>query len=297
MTVEVDLHLHTLASDGTLSPTQLVNLCAERGLKVIAISDHDSTEGLSEAYAAVQEYPDVEIIPAIELSTDVPGSEIHVLGYFIDTSDAAFQDTLKRFREGRYERGRLMVEKLVGLGYSITWERVREIAGDAAIGRPHIATAVVEAGYFEYSREVFDSLIGRNGPAYVERAKLTPEDAISMLRKNGAVPVMAHPTYSAVKSDRGDVQSLEETLAHLQARGLEGVEVFYGDYTREQVAYLKDIADNLGLIPCGGSDYHCSGNPGEPEPGSVGPPMQTVDRLRESHLGIRSAATAGRAPR
>ena len=295
MTVEVDLHLHTQASDGTLSPTQLVNLCAERGLKVIAISDHDSTEGLSEAYAAVREHPDVEIVPAIELSTDVPGSEIHILGYFIDTSDTAFQQTLARFREGRYERGRLMVEKLVELGYSITWERVQEIAGDASIGRPHIASAVVEAGYFEYSRDVFDSLIGRNGPAYVERAKLTPEDAIAMLRKNGATPVMAHPTYSAVKSDRGDVQSLEETLAHLQAHGLEGVEVFYGDYTREQVAHLKGIADNLGLIPCGGSDYHCSGNPGEPEPGSVGPPMQTVALLRESYLRIRGAATAGRA--
>ncbi len=296
MAVEVDLHLHTQASDGTLSPTELVGLCAERGLRIIAVSDHDSTEGLPEAYAAAERHPGLEIIPAIELSTDVPGSEIHVLGYFIDTGDSSFQRTLTRFREGRHERGRLMVEKLVELGYSISWERVREIAGDAAIGRPHIASAIVEAGYFKYSKDVFDSLIGRNGPAYVERAKLTPEDAIAMLRDNGAVPVMAHPTYSAVKSDRGDVQSLEETLAQLQARGLEGVEVFYGDYTREQVAYLKDIADNLGLIPCGGSDYHCSGNPGEPEPGSVGPPMQTVARLRESHLRIRSAATAGQAP-
>ncbi|MCY4654590.1 MAG: PHP domain-containing protein, partial [Dehalococcoidia bacterium] len=247
MAVEVDLHLHTLASDGTLSPTELVDLCAKRGLKTIAVSDHDSTEGLHEAYAAARKHHGLEIIPAIELSTDVPGSEIHVLGYFIDTGDTAFQQTLTRFREGRYERGRLMVEKLVELGYSISWERVREIAGDAAIGRPHIATAIVEAGYFKYSRDVFDSLIGRNGPAYVERAKLTPEDAIRMLRENGAVPVMAHPTYSAVKSDRGDVQSLEETLAHLKLQGLEGVEVFYGDYTPEQVSYLKDIADNLGL--------------------------------------------------
>ena len=293
MAVEVDLHLHTLASDGTLSPTELVDLCAKRGLKTIAVSDHDSTEGLQEAYAATWKHHGLEIIPAIELSTDVPGSEIHVLGYFIDTSDTAFQQTLTRFREGRYERGRLMVEKLVELGYSITWERVREISGDAAIGRPHIATAIVEAGYFKYSRDVFDSLIGRNGPAYVERAKLTPEDAVRMLRENGAVPVMAHPTYSAVKSDRGDVQSLEETLAHLKSHGLEGVEVFYGDYTPEQVSYLKDIADNLGLIACGGSDYHCSGNPDEPEPGSVGPPPQTVERLREAHHRIRGVPVSG----
>ena len=293
MAVEVDLHLHTQASDGNLSPTELVNLCAERGLKIIAISDHDSTEGLPEAYQAVQNHPGVEIIPAIELSTDVPGSEIHILGYFIDLEDMAFQRTLTRFREGRYERGRLMVEKLIELDYSITWERVREIAGDAAIGRPHIAAAIVESGYFQYSKDVFDSLIGRNGPAYVERPKLTPEDAIRMLRENGAVPVMAHPTYSAVKSDRGDVQSLEETLAHLQQYGLEGVEVFYGDYTPEQVAYLKGVADNLGLIPCGGSDYHCSGNPGEPEPGSVGPPMQTVARLREARRGVMALPVPG----
>ena len=113
MAVEVDLHLHTQASDGTLSPTELVDLCAERGLRIIAVSDHDSTEGLREAYAAAERHSGLEIIPAIELSTDVPGSEIHILGYFIDTSDAAFQQTLKRFREGRYERGRLMVEKLV----------------------------------------------------------------------------------------------------------------------------------------------------------------------------------------
>ena len=107
MAVEVDLHLHTQASDGNLSPAELVDLCAERGLKVIAVSDHDSSEGLPEAYAAAERHPGLEIIPAIELSTDVPGSEIHVLGYFIDTGDAEFQRTLRRFREGRYERGRL----------------------------------------------------------------------------------------------------------------------------------------------------------------------------------------------
>ena len=130
----------------------------------------------------------------------------------------------------------------------------------------------MEAGYFEYPNQVFDKLIGRDGPAYVERAKLTPEDAIDLLRKNGAVPVMAHPTYSRVKSDRGEVQSMEETVASLKEHGLEGVEVFYGDYTPEQVARLESLARSLDLIPCGGSDYHCSGNPGEPEPGTVGSP-------------------------
>ena len=146
MPIEVDLHLHTRASDGTLTPTELVNLCAERGLKVIAISDHDSTEGLAEACEAATRHESLQVLPAIELSTDIPGSEIHLLGYHLDTSDPDFQATLARFREGRYERGRLMVERINQLGYDILWERVRETAGDAAIGRPHIAAVMVEAG-------------------------------------------------------------------------------------------------------------------------------------------------------
>ena len=292
MTIQVDLHLHTTASDGTLTPAQLIDLCASRGLKVVAISDHDSTEGLPAAIAAAKSHMGLRVIPAIELSTDVPGSEIHVLGYFIDTSDADFQRTLTRFREGRFDRAQGMVRRLNELGYSITWERVQEIAGDASIGRPHIASAIVEAGYFEYPNQVFDNLIGRDGPAYVERAKLTPEDAIALLRKNGAVPVMAHPTYSRVKSDRGEVQSMEETVAGLKEHGLEGVEVFYGDYTPQQVARLESLARSLDLIPCGGSDYHCSGNPGEPEPGTVGPPMETVERLEAAHAQIAKTARA-----
>ncbi len=286
MTIEVDLHLHTRASDGTLTPTELVELCGSRGLKTIAISDHDSTEGLVEAFAAAERIPDLRVIPAIELSTDVPGSEIHILGYFIDTSDEEFQNTLARFREGRYDRGRAMVERLNSMGYAIEWSRVQQIAGDASIGRPHIASAMVEAGYYKYPNQVFDELIGREGPAYVERMKLTPEDAIRMLLDNGAAPVMAHPTYSEIKSSRGEVQQLDLTIRQLKEHGLVGVEVFYGDYTPDQVGNLKRIADELDLIPCGGSDYHGSGNPGEPEPGTVGPPTYTVERLEAAHKDI-----------
>ena len=289
MTIEVDLHLHTRASDGTLTPSELVDLCAARGLNVIAISDHDSTEGLTEAFASAESHPDLRVIPAIELSTDVPGSEIHILGYFIDASDVDFQETLRRFREGRFDRGRAMVERLDSMGYDIEWSRVQQIAGDASIGRPHIASAMVEAGYFKYPNQVFDELIGRDGPAYVERMKLTPEDAIRMLRRNGAAPVMAHPTYSQIKSSRGEVQQLDTTVRQMKEYGIVGIEVFYGDYTPDQVAHLNRIADELDLIPCGGSDYHCSGNPGEPEPGSVGPPMETVSRLEAAHVDIARA--------
>ena len=277
----VDLHLHTTFSDGRLTPTQLVRLCAQRGLEVISISDHDSTEGIPEALEAAREFPGLTIIPGIELSTDIPGSEIHILGYFVDYQETGFQRLLRSFRAGRQERARGMVEKLNELGgFNISWERVEQLSDGGAIGRPHIAQAMVEAGYVQYPREAFDKYIGRNGPAYVERTKLTPVEAIGILIDNGAVPVMAHPTYAASKSDRDEVSDLREILAELKSAGLIGMEVHYGDYPPEQIERLAGLADELGLVPCGGSDYHASGNPGEPEPGSVGPPMETFHRIR-----------------
>ncbi|MCH7746307.1 MAG: PHP domain-containing protein, partial [Chloroflexi bacterium] len=269
---EIDLHLHTTRSDGTLTPTELVRMCAERGLRIISITDHDSTEGLSEAYEAASSFPQLTIIPGIELSTDIPGNEIHVLGYFVDYESPDFQAVLERFREGREDRGRKMVEKLNELGVNISWARVQEISDGGSIGRPHIAQAMVEDGYVQYPKDAFDKYLGRNGVAYVDRLKLTPADAVQILIDNGALPVMAHPTYSASKSGMDEVDSLEETIAELKEAGLVGMEVYYKDYTPEQTERLAALADKLGLIPCGGTDYHAAGNPGEPEPGSVGPP-------------------------
>ncbi|MDA0769824.1 MAG: hypothetical protein BZY79_01845 [SAR202 cluster bacterium Casp-Chloro-G4] len=277
--IEADLHLHTTFSDGTMTPTALINLCVERGLKVISISDHDTTNGLPETFEVAKSHPDLKIIPGIELSTDVPGGEIHVLGYFVDHNDSELQKVLQTFRDSREGRAEGMVKKLNEMDINITWERVKEIAGEASIGRPHIASALVEAGYVEYPKDAFDKYIGREGPAYVERMKLTPEDAIKLLLHHGAVPVMAHPTYSASKSDRDEVGSLTETLAGLKEAGLVGMEVYYGDYTPHQISYLKELSEKFDLIPCGGSDYHASGNPDEPEPGMAGPPLSTVEAL------------------
>ena len=277
---EVDLHLHTTFSDGTLTPTEMVELCVQRGLKVICISDHDTTDGLAETFEAASRYPGLTVIPGMELSTDVPDGEVHVLGYFLDVEDAALQRVLRRFRQGREGRAEKMVGKLNQLGLDISWDRVREIAGEGAIGRPHIAQALVEAGYVQYPKDAFDKYISRSGPAYVERMKFTPEEAIRLIRDHGALPVMAHPTYSASKSDRDGVSSLRHVLAELKLAGLVGMEVYYGDYTPEQVDELAALAKEFDLIPCGGSDYHASGNPGEPEPGSVGPPISTVEALQ-----------------
>ena len=273
---EVDLHLHTTHSDGTLSPTELVDLCAQNGLKVIAISDHDSTEGVAEAQVAAIKHG-IEIIPAIELSTDVPDNEIHMLGYFIDMDDADFQDLLREFRAGREDRGRKMVERLVDLGLDITWEEVEHIADGGAVGRPHIAQAMIERGYVSVWQEAFDKYIGRTGPAYVERTRLEPEDAVRVLLDNGALPVMAHPLYY----EREDTQKLRNLVASLKEAGMIGLEVHYGEFSESEIDMLANIASELDLVPCGGSDYHASGKPGEIIPGEAGPPMSTVEALRE----------------
>ena len=278
--VEVDLHLHTTFSDGTLTPTELVRLCAGRGLKQIAITDHDSIEGIPEAVEAAREFPGLKIIPGVELSTDVPEGEVHLLGLFVNDQDLEFRRMLVRFREGRSERGFKIVERLHEMGVTVSWERVRDLSDGGAIGRPHIAQALVEAGYVQYPREAFDKYIGRDGPAYVERVRLTPVEAVEKVARNGALPVMAHPMYSIASDHPDEVAKLRRTVEELKDAGLVGIEVYYGDYPPEQVELLAAMAQELRLVPCGGSDYHAVGNPGEPEPGSVGPPAKTATALR-----------------
>ena len=281
MSALVDLHLHTTASDGRLSPTELIHLLASQGLKQVAISDHDTTEGLAEAFAAAEEFPDMRIIPAIELGTDIPGDEVHMLGYFLRHEDEELQKILREFRMGRLERGRMMVEKLATLGINIEWERVQEIAGEGSVGRPHIALAMVEKGYCKEPKDAFPEYLGRNGSAYVERSKMTPPEAVEMLIRFGAVPVLAHPAY---------LNDMETTIAELAEAGIVGLEVHYAQFSPETVQQLAGLADRYGLIPCGGSDYHGLGNEGEPLPGTLGPPPETVGLLEEAASKIVAAA-------
>lgn len=273
MSAEVDLHLHTTASDGRLSPAELVRLIAECGLKQVSISDHDTTEGLAEAYQEAEKFPGLRIIPGIELSTNIPGDEIHMLGYFIEYHDDEFQGILKKFRAGRIDRAQEMVERLAALGIILEWDRVQEIAGDGSVGRPHIALAMVEKGYCNEPKDAFPEYLGRNGLAYVERAKTTPEEAIQMLRRVGGVPVLAHPAY---------LSDLEGNIGRLKAAGLVGMEVYYAKFDQDTVRHLKRLADQYGLIPCGGSDYHGLGNADDALPGAAGPPASTVEQLEEA---------------
>ncbi len=274
----VDLHLHTTASDGRLSPTELVQLVASQGLKQVAISDHDTTEGLAEAFYAAREFPDLRIIPAIEISTDIPGDEVHMLGYFLNHEDPELQALLGRFRDGRLERGKAMVDKLATLGIHVDWDRVKEIAGDGAVGRPHIALAMVEKGYCKEPKDAFPEYLGRNGLAYVERTKMSPDQAVNLLVRFGAVPVLAHPAY---------LVDMEPAIALLKDVGLMGMEVHYAQYDSKTVNRLAELAEEYDLIPCGGSDYHGLGNTGELLPGTLGPPLETVERLEDAAHKLR----------
>ena len=183
----VDLHTHTTASDGSLTPTQLVAEAASLAMQTIAVTDHDTTAGLEEALAAGARYG-VEVIPGVEINTDVPGGEVHVLGYFINSADAGFRTALARLREGRAGRGRRMVEKLQQLGLPITWEQVQAIAGEAAVGRPHVAQALLQNRAVGTIGEAFERYIGRAGPAYVERLKFSPAEATELIAGAGGVP-------------------------------------------------------------------------------------------------------------
>ena len=268
MTSRADFHTHTNASDGRLTPSALVRLAASRGLNVLSVTDHDSTEGIAEALAAATLIPGFTLVPGIEMSTDIPGDEIHVLGYFLDYEDPAFQATLTKLRTARRDRGRMMVEKLHAMGIDIPWERVEQLAGDGSVGRPHVAQALVEFGRVATFQEAFERYIGRNGPAYVERMKLTPVEAIAMLAEAGALPVLAHPA---------SLSNLDHLLSQLKAAGMVGVEVYYQDYDRNTCARLVAAADRHDLLKIGGSDFHGIGGERERLPGDIPLPDGAID--------------------
>ena len=267
---KVDLHLHSTASDGRFSPEAIVRKAAELGLSVIALADHDSVDGIVPALEAAEKFPQLKMIPAVEVSTDVPSGEVHVLGYFIDYTSQELAGALAKFRNSRERRAQGMVVKLADLGVHIDWQRVREIAGDGTIARPHVAQAMLEKGYITSIREAFDKYIARDGPAYVEREKLTPVEAVALVVRTDGLPVMAHPL---------TVADPEAVVIELKAAGLVGIEAYYAGYTIDEISRLASLADRHGLIATGGSDYHGLGDIGETMIGGVDVPMASVERL------------------
>ena len=268
--MSADLHLHSTVSDGLLAPAELVHEAYGAGVRIMALTDHDATDGIPEAEAAAREHADLTLIHGIELSTDVEEGEVHILGYFLNIADADLQRTLAGFRDDRVDRARGMLDKLAGLGCPLDWQRVREIAGDGAIGRPHIAEAMLERGYVETIREAFDRYLGRSGPAYVERRKLLPVEAVEIIRRFGGISALAHPRETA---------GLETLLPTLVEAGLTGMEVYYGLYADDERARFGEIAEAHRLLALGGSDYHGPGRAAECPLGGSRTPLEAGEAL------------------
>jgi predicted metal-dependent phosphoesterase TrpH len=276
----IDLHTHSTASDGLYAPSELLRQAHEIGLRVLALTDHDSTDGLDEAEVAAQQLG-IDLIPGIELNTDVNNEEIHVLGYYLDYQRPEFQAVLKVLRDARERRGQRMVERLNEQGVAISWERVRELA-QGAVGRPHVAQALVEAGYVSSIPEAFAKYIGKGGPGYVPRYKLTPVDAVRLIRSANGLPVMAHPLTTP------GLDALRVWLPELVTNGLVGLETYYGPYTEEEVVQLHNLAEEYHLIPTGGTDFHGPGIHPIPLGGRF-VPHEAVARLKaeaEKRVGL-----------
>ncbi|MGQ0548268.1 MAG: PHP domain-containing protein [Armatimonadota bacterium] len=245
--MRIDLHTHTTASDGMLDAPALIAEAAARSVRLMAVTDHDTTASVEEAVrAGSSAAAGIEVWPAVELSCDVDAGEVHVLGYFVDVRLVWFQTLLERLREGRLHRAERMVERLIELGAPVEFARVEALAAGGAIGRPHVARALVEAGRVRDVTEAFERYIGRNGPAYVERLKVTPADAVAVIRAAGGLAVLAHP---------GWAQS-DGMIPDLVASGLDGIEVYYPDHSPALVEHYTALARRHGLLITGGTDFH-----------------------------------------
>jgi predicted metal-dependent phosphoesterase TrpH len=275
----IDLHTHSLRSDGAYEPADLVARAAARGVTIQALADHDTLAGAAEAVAAGERLG-VRVIPSTEVNTESEWGDAHILGYFLDPDDTALEDRLRWLRENRGRRIELMVEKLNALGYPIALARVMEIAQGGSLGRPHLAQALFEAGHVPSYDSAFDTLISKDAPAYVSRVGLTPLEAVELVVAHGGVPSLAHPF---------TVIGLEELMPKLVAAGLAGIETYYGSHPPAMTAVCLALARRYDLVPTGGSDFHGRGEHGAPLGGVFVPP-ETIPAL-EARRRARPAAT------
>lgn len=267
----IDLHTHSIASDGALTPAELIARAGERGVRIQALADHDTLLGVAEAVAE-GERRGVRVIPATELNTESEWGDVHVLAYFVDPHDVALEARLRELRDNRGRRIDLMVEKLNALGYAVSLDRVREIARGGSLGRPHLAQALFEAGHVPTYDSAFETLLSKDAPAYVSRVGLAPLEAVALVRSHGGVPSLAHP---------GTVIDLERLLPLLVREGLVGMECYYPSHTPAFTALCVRLCVRYGLVPTGGSDFHGRGDHGS-DLGGVFVPPECVASL-ESH--------------
>lgn len=272
----IDLHCHSTFSDGSLTPEDLIQEAKRGGITGLALTDHDTTAGVPrfiEAASAVGIRP----VAGVEISADSKGGTMHMLGYLIDPAATLLNERLQWMRDGRETRNAEILKKLQALGFSITWDEVASYAGEDVVGRPHFAQALLAKGYVTDKNQAFDKYLGKGKAAYVDRCRLTAEDAVELIRSAGGVSVLAHPFTLNLGTE-----ALDQLLGELRAKGLGGVETYYSEHTREMVeSYLK-LAVKHDLVPTGGSDFHGALTPDIKLGrgfGSLKVPEDTIDRL------------------
>ena len=265
--MRADLHVHTTASDGTLTPCQTVERAWRNGVDILAIADHDSIDGLVDARITARAHG-ILLVNAVELSANLLGKDIHILGYFVEPCSHELAVCLSALRDARKKRACAIVEALAADGFGITIDDVTDISGTGAVGRSHIARALVEIGRVKSVKEAFEGLIGRGRPYYVAKESAPPSEVITQLRSLRAVPVVAHP----------GITGIEEDIPEMIQAGLLGIEAYHADHTPEQMKVYAGLAQRSGLLVTGGSDFHGPAGP-NPDIGSVDVPESAVRSL------------------
>ncbi len=274
----VDLHLHSTASDGVFTPSEVVRLSLERELAVIALTDHDTLSGVAEAQRAARA-TGLEVVPGVEVNAEGEWGDVHFLGYFVDPDRGPLCAMLRDIREARVARARAMVERLREMGMALDWAEVQTLATGDSVGRPHVARALARRGYVHTVPEAFDRFIGNDGPAYVPRPRLTPPEVIQAILDSGGVPVIAHPAHTG--------PAVVARIPEFAGYGLQGVEVYYPLHPPETVERLLGLCREHGLLATGGSDFHGLGIKEGTQLGSVYVPCECVERLREAAAAQR----------
>ena len=276
----IDLHSHSTASDGMLTPTELVQYAKEKDLDAIALTDHDTSEGVEEATKAGKECG-IEIVPGIEISAEYPEHTMHILGYYIDFKDQTFIDNISVLQKSRAERNPRIVNNLQKLGINIEYDEILKEAGSGQVGRPHFAKVLLNKGYVKTNKEAFNKYLKKGAPGYEEKFRFQPEDAISHILNAGGIPVLAHPSTLKCKTD----EEIETQVKKLLDYGLKGIEVYYSDHKPAQIELYTNLADKYGLLITGGSDFHGHNIKGidlGTGKGKLNVPYELLQKMKES---------------
>lgn len=278
----VDLHVHSDKSDGSMTPAALTAYAAKKGLRAFALTDHDTVDGLSEALEAAKDYPDLEVIPGIELSTEYKGRDIHIVGLYIRYEDPVFRKHLADFRASRILRNEKMCKNLADAGIDISFDKLQAEFAGSVITRAHYARYLLSHGYVGSLKEAFDRYVGDHTKYFVPREKVTPSQAVTLILNAGGIPVLAHPVLYHMSD-----AALDELVAQLKEAGLVGMECIYSSYSASEERDMKRLANKYDLAYSGGSDFHGSAKPGldlATGYGSLFVPETILDNLIEKGL-------------